>query len=84
MPGSLWKRKQYFAVQVGAFVEQKRAESLVTQLQQQGEYAYIVETKNRENTKFFRVRVGQNTLLADTQELKLKLASQGYPTRIYP
>ena len=80
----LLEEKQYFAVQVGAFLDQSRAEKLVEELTEVGEYAYIVETVDREGKKFFRVRVGKLALLDEAQKLESKLKSMGYPTSIYP
>ncbi|MCK5180379.1 MAG: SPOR domain-containing protein [Candidatus Omnitrophica bacterium] len=80
----LLNEKQYFAVQVGAFIDRKRAENLTGELQQEGEYAYIVETIDQQDRKFYRVRVGQLSLLDEAQKLKLKLSKAGYPTQIYP
>ncbi len=76
--------KQYFAVQVGAFIERNRAEKLITELQEKGEYAYIVETIDQQKRKFYRVRVGQIALMDEAQKLKLKLSEAGYPSEIYP
>ena len=80
----LLEEKQYFAVQVGAFLDRGRAEKLVSELKEKGEYAYTVETIDREGKKFYRVRVGKLALLDDAQTLESKLAQLGYPTRIYP
>ena len=80
----LLNEKQYFAVQVGAFIDRKRAENLTAELQQKGEYAYIVETIDQQNRRFYRVRVGQLALLDEAQKLKSKLSKAGYPTQIYP
>ncbi|MCK4882248.1 MAG: SPOR domain-containing protein [Candidatus Omnitrophica bacterium] len=80
----LLNEKQYFAVQVGAFIDRKRAESLSVELQQKGEYAYIVETVDPKGRTFYRVRVGQLALLDEARKLKLKLSKEGYPTEIYP
>jgi len=76
--------KQYFAVQVGAFIDRGKAETLAGELQQKGEYAYIVETIDQQGRKFYRVRVGQLALLNEAQKLKSKLSKAGYPTQIYP
>ena len=73
----LLNEKQYFAVQVGAFIERKRAERLSNELQQKGEYAYIVETVDQQNRGFYRVRVGQLALLDEAQKLKSKLSKAG-------
>ena len=80
----LLEEKQYFAVQVGAFLDQKRAEKLLNELKEKGEYAYIVETIDREGRKFYRVRVGTLSMLEEAQKLKDKLSQLGYPTSIYP
>ena len=80
----LLDEEQYFAVQVGSFIEQARAEQLMNELQSKREYAYIVETKDREDRKFYRVRVGQLSALNQAQQLKIKLAKEGYPAQIYP
>lgn len=80
----LLEERQYFAVQVGAFVDRSRAEQVTQALLQAGEYAYIVETVDRDQTKFYRVRVGQQTVLRKAERLASKLSKLGYPTRIYP
>lgn len=80
----LLEEKQYFAVQVGAFLDQARAEKIVSELSQKGEYAYIVETIDREGRKFYRVRVGQLAVLNEAQKLETKLSQLGYPTAIFP
>ncbi|HLF17977.1 MAG TPA: tetratricopeptide repeat protein [Candidatus Omnitrophota bacterium] len=80
----LLEERQYFAVQVGAFLDRGLAEKQIEELRQKNEYAYIVETLDKENRKFYRVRVGQMTLLDDARQLKSKLAKEGYPTEIYP
>ncbi len=80
----LLEEKQYFTVQVGAFVEQARAERLVQALMQQKEYAYVVATKAPDGKSYFRVRVGQLAALKDAQALETRLSGSGYPTRIYP
>lgn len=80
----LLEEKQYFAVQVGAFLERSRAEALVAELRQKREYAYIVETLDSNAQKFYRVRVGQLTMLKEAQNLKVHLGRLGYPAQIYP
>ncbi|MBI5416246.1 MAG: SPOR domain-containing protein [Candidatus Omnitrophica bacterium] len=80
----LLEEKHYFAVQAGAFQDRRLAESLVDELKQKQEYAYIVETVDQKNNKFYRVRVGQLSMLKDAQSLKLRLAKLGYPAQIYP
>lgn len=80
----LLEEQQYFAVQVGAFVERERAQEVVEALQQLDHYAYIVETVDRDQQKFYRVRVGQLTALRHAERLRERLSQLGYPTRIYP
>lgn len=80
----LLDEKQYFAVQVGAFLSQDRAEELLHELQGKNEYAYIVETTDRYDRRFFRVRVGQLSRLGEAESLKLKLSRHGYPAQIVP
>jgi len=80
----LLNEKQYFAVQVGAFMDRQRAEKLTDELQKKGEYAYVVETIDQQKRTFYRVRVGQLVLLEKAEKLKVKLSKEGYPTQIYP
>ncbi|MFA5059136.1 MAG: tetratricopeptide repeat protein [Candidatus Omnitrophota bacterium] len=80
----LLEEKQYFAVQVGAFLDKTRADHLAKELKQKNEYAYIVETVDPKGQKFYRVRVGKLSLLEEAQNLRLRLAQLGYPTQIYP
>jgi len=80
----LLEEKQYFAVQVGSFLEADRAKKLADELQQRGEYAYIVQTTDKSGRMFYRVRVGNFSFLNEAQSLKKKLSKQGYPTQIYP
>ena len=80
----LLEERQYFAVQTGSFLERERAEQLVAELKQKGQYSYIIETTDQQNKKYFRVRAGQFSLLDDAQKLKSELAKLGYPTQIFP
>jgi len=80
----LMDEKQYFAVQIGSFLERGRAEDMAAILKQKGEYAYIVETLDRAGRKFYRVRVGELSRLSEAKRLENKLADLGYPTLIYP
>lgn len=80
----LLEEKHYFAVQVGAFLDRKLAERQVEKLRRMNEYAYILETIDKDNRKFYRVRVGQLTILNDATQLRSKLSKEGYPTQIYP
>lgn len=78
------EEKQYFAVQVGSFTDRDRAQGLVEELILKDEYAYFVESSDREKKKHYRVRVGKMSRLAEAKILESKLSSAGYPTRIYP
>jgi len=80
----LLEEKQYFAVQVGSFLDKGRAITLIDDLKAGGQYAYIVETTAADGQKFYRVRVGQMSSLKDAEDLEKRLAKLGYPTLIYP
>jgi len=80
----LLDEKQYFAVQVGAFLDRKLAEKLINEIKDKGEYAYIVETMDKDGAQFFRVRVGKFASLKEAIDLKSRLSKLGYPTSIYP
>lgn len=80
----LLEEKQYFAVQVGSFLDKGRALSLIDDLKGSGQYAYVVETTASDGQKYYRVRVGQMSSLKDAEDLKKNLDKLGYPTLIYP
>jgi tetratricopeptide (TPR) repeat protein len=80
----LLEEKQYFAVQVGAFLNRDWAEKLVGELKQKNQYAYIVETVDSSGRQFYRVRVGQVSLLNDAKNLRSELSGLGYQATIYP
>jgi len=80
----LMEEKQYFAVQVGSFLDKGRALTLIDDLKGSGQYAYVVETTGPDGQKFYRVRVGQMSSLDGAQDLKKQLDKLGYPTLIYP
>jgi tetratricopeptide (TPR) repeat protein len=80
----LLEEKQYFAVQVGAFLDKGRALTLIDGLKGSGQYAYVVETTSSDGHKYYRVRVGQMSSLESAEALKKRLDKLGYPTLIYP
>jgi tetratricopeptide (TPR) repeat protein len=80
----LLEEKQYFAVQVGAFLDKGRALTLIDDLKGSGQYAYVVETTSSDGQTYYRVRVGQMSSLKDAEDLKKRLDKLGYPTLIYP
>jgi len=80
----LLDEKQYFAVQVGSFLDKGRALTLIDDLKGSEQYAYVVETTAPDGQKYYRVRVGQMSSLSDAEELKKRLDKLGYPTLIYP
>jgi tetratricopeptide (TPR) repeat protein len=80
----LLEEKQYFAVQVGSFLDKGRAISLIEDLKGSGQYAYVVETIGSDGKTYYRVRVGQVSSLNDAESLKKRLDKLGYPTLIYP
>ena len=80
----LLEEKQYFTVQVGAFLDRDKAETLTVDLKDKGEYAYIIETMDSSGRQFYRVRVGQLAVLDEANKLSQKLSSLGYPAQVYP
>jgi tetratricopeptide (TPR) repeat protein len=80
----LLEEKQYFAVQVGSFLDKGRALTLIDDLKGTGQYAYVIETTGQDGHTFYRVRVGQMSSLNDAENLKKRLDKLGYPTLIYP
>jgi tetratricopeptide (TPR) repeat protein len=80
----LLEEKQYFAVQVGSFLDKGRALTLIDDLKGSGQYAYVVETNAPGRQTYYRVRVGQMSSLNDAEDLKKRLDKLGYPTLIYP
>ena len=80
----LMEEKHYFAVQVGAFMDQGLAERMVQDLRVKEKYAYIVETVDKTGQKFYRVRIGQFSRLNEALAMARKISQLGYPTLIYP
>jgi tetratricopeptide (TPR) repeat protein len=80
----LLEEKQYFAVQVGSFLNKGRAFALINDLKGSGQYAYVVEITASDGQKYYRVRVGQMSSLESAEALKKRLDKLGYPTLIYP
>jgi tetratricopeptide (TPR) repeat protein len=80
----LLEEKQFFTVQVGAFLDRDRALNMIEDLRAKGQYGYIVETQDKKGNKFYRVRVGELASLGSAEKLEQKLSTLGYPTIIYP
>jgi cell division septation protein DedD len=74
----------YYSVQVGAFSSRTNAANLAKELNEKGFAAYVQEQAPGEERAVYRVRVGKTVFLKDAKELKERLSSQGYPTKIYP
>ena len=53
-------------------------------IKQKGEYVYIVETTDSSGRQFYRVRVGQLSVLEEANKLSQKLSESGYPAQVYP
>lgn len=79
----LLEEKQYFAVQIGSFIERNSAEELVSDMRLKGYYAYIIESRGTKN-KFYRVRVGKLAMLSEAKLLRNKLMDKGYQCQICP
>jgi outer membrane protein assembly factor BamD (BamD/ComL family) len=81
----LLQEKQYFTVQIGAFGQRKSAERMIEDLKAKGEYAYIVESYDKNNSRLYRVRVGRFSFLNEAKNLRTRLCDMGYSSaRIYP
>lgn len=81
----LLQEKQYFTVQIGAFTQRKSAEQMTDEMKSKGEYAYIVESYDKNNARLYRVRVGRFSFLNEAKTLQTRLCDMGYPSaRIYP
>jgi len=80
----LLNEKQFFAVQVGSFLDRGRAEKLIQQLNYNGEYAYMIETIDQTGQTFYRVRIGRFSRLSEARSQEKRLSELGYPTLIYP
>lgn len=80
----LLEERQYFAVQVGSFLDKGRALTLIDDLKGSGQYAYVIETAGADGQTYYRVRVGQMSSLNEAEELKKRLEKLGYSTLIYP
>ncbi|MDD5195745.1 MAG: SPOR domain-containing protein, partial [Candidatus Omnitrophica bacterium] len=72
----------FFSIQVGAFSKKKNAEDLARELQKNYN-VYVVEDKTATLT-LYKVRVGKFTDRKEAESMRLRLAKQGYPARIYP
>jgi len=75
---------EFYTVQVGAFVEQSRADKLCKELIQKGEDAYVVFLESPVGQSLYRVRVGRVTTQKEAEVLAKKLSSLGYPTKVIP
>lgn len=80
----LLQEKNFFTVQVGAFLDQQYAHALATNLRNQGHYSYIVKTLDHQGRTFYRVRVGQTSSLNAARQLKERLLQAGFPAIVYP
>jgi outer membrane protein assembly factor BamD (BamD/ComL family) len=72
----------FFTIQVGAFAEKKNALELQEELKKNYS-VYIIEEKNGGYT-LYKVRVGKFKDRQEAEEIRYRLARQGYPARIYP
>jgi tetratricopeptide (TPR) repeat protein len=73
----------YYTVQVGSFTKPINAKNFCNKLINEGYDAYIEESGINEK-KIYRLRVGKLKLRKEAEQLKNKLSSKGYPTKIFP
>ncbi len=72
-----------YTVQVGCFSKKTNADNLAAKLNAKGYSAYVEEAASQKKTTY-RVRVGRLIVRQEAVRLEKKLASEGYPTRIFP
>lgn len=72
-----------YSAQVGSFKKWNNAKKLNDELKSKGFDANIYTTVV-ENSRFYRVRVGQYERLADAEDMARTLRNRGYPVKIYP
>jgi len=80
----LLEEKQYFSVQIGAFLDKKRAINLIENLKVGGNDAYMIEIRATDGERFYRVRIGKMSSLKEAEELEQRITKLGYPALIYP
>lgn len=73
----------YFTVQVSAFKERDRAQSLCEKLKQKGYDAFIYRI-TKDSSTYYRVRVGRFNSQEEAKATAEKLKQDGYSVRIYP
>ncbi|MDR0653046.1 MAG: SPOR domain-containing protein [Synergistaceae bacterium] len=72
-----------WGVQVGAFVNEGSASTLVSEIKKQG-YSASVSKGNLSGKTFHRVRVGAGNSREDANKLAAELSEKGYPVSIVP
>jgi hypothetical protein len=75
--------KSKWGVQVGAFVNEGSASTLVSEIKKQG-YAASVSKADSSGKTFHRVRVGAGNSREDANRLAAELRQKGYPVSVVP
>jgi cell division septation protein DedD len=68
---------------VGCFSSKANADNLAARLAAKGYSAYVEEAASPRKATY-RVRVGRLTVRQEAVQIERKLASEGYPTKIFP
>ena len=77
------EKLDYYTVQVGAFFDEDNAKQLKLELEVLGYQPSIVVIK-KDNTKLYRVRVGEFKTQAEAAYTAGQLEARGYPAKISP
>lgn len=77
------EKETHYGVQVGAFADALVAEKLKAELEQKGFSPYI-SILRKEDTVFYRVRLGQFSARREAEIFAQDLEAQGYSTTIFP
>jgi cell division septation protein DedD len=72
-----------WGVQVGAFVNEDSASTLVSEIKKQG-YSASVSKSDSSGKTFHRVRVGAGNSREDADRLAVELRGKGYPVSVVP
>ncbi|MDR3165517.1 MAG: SPOR domain-containing protein [Synergistaceae bacterium] len=82
-PAAASAAKSKWGVQVGAFVNEGSASSLVSEIKKQG-YSASVSKADSAGKTFHRVRVGAGNSREDADRLAVELSKKGYPVSVVP
>ena len=82
-PAAASGAKSKWGVQIGAFVNEGSASTLLSEVKKQG-YAVSVSKADSSGKTFHRVRVGAGNSREDANRLAAELSEKGYPVSVVP